>query len=81
VVATRVSMVVLGVFAFLTLTFLALTIGWFSYSEPGFDANSSGWIHLGGWLGIVTALVAWYGSLAGVMNATAKRVVFPTLPR
>ncbi len=36
---------------------------------------------LGGWLGLVTAAFAWYASLAGVMNATAKRVVFPTFPR
>jgi len=59
--------------ALLFLTFLALTIGKF--------ADSSGWTKVGGWLGLMTAVVAWYGSLAGVMNATAKRVVFPTFPR
>jgi len=74
VVATRVSGAVLAVFATLTLTFAALAIGWL-------DNHSSGWIHLGGWLGLVTAIAAWYAALAGVMNATAKRVVFPTFPR
>ncbi|MGN6608350.1 MAG: acetate uptake transporter [Jatrophihabitans sp.] len=81
VVASRTSGAILAVFALLTLTFLALTIGWFAYSAKDFAANSSGWIHLGGWLGLVTAAAAWYASLAGVMNATAKRVVFPTFPR
>ena len=81
IVATRVSGAVLAVFAVLTLTFLALSIGWFAYNPADAAANSSGWIHLGGWLGIVTAALAWYASLAGVMNATAKRVVFPTFPR
>ena len=26
-------------------------------------------------------VLAWYGSMAGVMNATAKRIVLPTFPR
>jgi len=73
IAASRVSAVVLAVFAFLTLTFVALTIGEF--------ATSTGWTKLGGWLGLVTAACAWYGSLAGVTNATVKRVVFPTFPR
>ncbi len=79
--ASRVSGAVLAVFALLTLTFAALAVGWFAYSESDFAKNSSGWIHLGGWLGIVTALAAWYASFAGVTNATFKRVVFPTFPR
>jgi uncharacterized protein len=73
IASTRVSVVIMTVFAALFLTFLALTIGKFG--------DSTGWTKLGGWLGLVTAVVAWYGSLAGVMNATAKRVVFPTFPR
>lgn len=35
---------------------------------------------IGGWLGIVTAFLAWYTSFAGVMNATAGRVVLPVMP-
>jgi uncharacterized protein len=73
IAATRVSGAVLGVFVALTLTFLALTIGAF--------AASPGWTKVGGWLGILTALVAWYASLAGVTNATFKRALLPTLPR
>lgn len=77
----RVSGAVFAVFALLTLTFIALAIGWFAYSTSDFEKNSSGWIHLGGWLGIVTAAAAWYASFAGVTNATYKRIVFPTFPR
>jgi len=57
----------------LTLTFLALAIGWL-------NNHSSGWIHLGGWLGLITALLAWYASFAGVVNSTFKRVVCPVFP-
>ena len=66
-------------FAFLTLTFIALAIGWLS--DDASSTNSNSWIHLGGWLGLITALLAWYASFAGVTNATFKRTVFPTLPR
>jgi hypothetical protein len=67
--AWRVSMGVFAVFVFLTLTFIALFLGAF--------AGAAGLTVLGGWLGIVTALVAWYCSLAVVANATYKRSVLP----
>lgn len=79
IVATRVSGAVLAVFVALTLTFIALSIGNFAADPTAVGPN--GWTKLGGWLGLVTAVLAWYASLAGVMNATAKRVVFPTFPR
>jgi succinate-acetate transporter protein len=79
--ATRVSGAVLVVFVLLTLTFLALTIGWFSESVADFEKNSNAWIHIGGWLGLLTALAAWYASFAGVTNATFRRTVMPTYPR
>lgn len=75
IAATRVSLTVLAVFVFLTLTFVALSIGAFK----GTPLND--WTKIGGWLGLVTAAVAWYTSFAGVANSTFKRVVFPTLPR
>jgi succinate-acetate transporter protein len=81
IAAVRTSGAVLLVFALLTLTFVALTIGWLSETVVSFERNSNGWIHLGGWLGLVTALAAWYASFAGVTNATFKRTVLPVLPR
>jgi succinate-acetate transporter protein len=67
--AWRVSMGVFAVFVFLTLTFIALSLGAFS--------AAAGMTVLGGWLGIVTALIAWYCSLAVVANSTYKRIVLP----
>jgi succinate-acetate transporter protein len=67
--AWRVSMGVFAVFVFLTLTFIALFLGAFS--------GAAGLTVLGGWLGIVTALIAWYCSLAVVANSTYKRTVLP----
>jgi len=81
VAATRVSGAVLIVFVLLTLTFIALAIGWFGYSETDFVKNGSAWIHIGGWLGLLTALAAWYASFAAVTNSTFRRVVLPTFPR
>jgi uncharacterized protein len=73
VAATRVSGAVLVVFALLTLTFFLLAIGEF--------LESSGWTKFGGWVGLATALAAWYASFAGVTNFTFKRTVLPTAPR
>ena len=72
VAAARVNGVVLGVFVFLTLTFLFLTIGALG--------DSSGMAKVGGWLGLVTALLAWYASFAGVTNFTWQRTVLPVFP-
>jgi succinate-acetate transporter protein len=59
-------------FGVLTLAFIALTIG------DLFESTAA--THAGGWLGIVTAFLAWYTSFAGVMNATAGRPVLPVYP-
>jgi uncharacterized protein len=72
IASLRVSGAVLAVFAVLFLTFLFLTIGAF--------AGSAAFTIIGGWLGIITALLAWYASFAGVTNATFKRSVMPTWP-
>ena len=73
VAATRVSGAVLVVFVLLTLTFLVLGIGDLTTT----DAITK----LGGWLGILTALAAWYASFAGVTAFTFKRPLVPTAPR
>jgi len=63
----------MAVFALLTLTFLFLAIGAY--------AKSGAMTQIGGWLGLLTALVAWYASFAGVLNRTSRRVVLPVMPR
>lgn len=71
IAAMRVSMAVLAVFVLLTITFVILAIGWF-------DKESANVIKIGGYLGILTALAAWYASFAGVVESTFKRPVVPT---
>jgi uncharacterized protein len=80
VASLRTTGAVAAVFVLLTLTFLFLTIGFFSESISDFEKNSNGWIHLGGWLGLITAVAAWYASFAGVTNSTFKRAVLPVFP-
>jgi len=70
VAATRVNLAVLTVFVLLTVTFLVLAVGWF-------DQESSGWIKIGGYLGLLTAAAAWYTSFAGVTASTFGRQVLP----
>jgi len=73
VAATRVSGAVLTVFVLLTITYVVLAIGEF--------AGSSGLGKLGGYIGILTALAAWYASFAGVTAFAFKRALVPTGPR
>jgi succinate-acetate transporter protein len=74
VAALRTSTAVLGVFVALSLTFIFLTIG-------AWGSGHTDMTKIGGWLGIVTAALAWYASAAGVINDTHKRVVLPVGPR
>ena len=62
------------VFVFLFATFLLLAIGDFA-APPNATIR-----HIGGWLGLVTAFLAWYHSAAGVTNATWGRTVLPVFP-
>jgi uncharacterized protein len=71
--ALRVSGAVAGVFIALVLTFLLLTIAEF--------AAAAALGKVGGWLGIITALIAWYASAAGVINSTWQRSVLPVWAR
>lgn len=72
VAAMRTSGAILIVFVALALTYIFLCIGAF--------AGSAGLDHIGGWIGIVTAVLAFYASFAVVTNATWKRTVLPVFP-
>jgi succinate-acetate transporter protein len=65
--STQVNTAVVAVFLTLEITEVILFIGNFSASE--------GTIKLGGWVGILTALCAWYASAAGVINGMTGRPV------
>jgi succinate-acetate transporter protein len=72
--STQVSVAVFLVFLTLEATLILLVIGNFDAAHG--HANN-GWVHLGGWVGIVTAGVAWYASAAGVINGmmTPRKVL------
>lgn len=72
VAALRTTAAVALVLLLLTVTYVLLGIG-----------NSGGHatiIHIGGYVGIATAIVAWYTSMAAVVNATWGRTVLPVVP-
>jgi hypothetical protein len=72
IVSTQLNIAVFGVFATLELTEILLFIGNFATKT-----GTGGLITVGGVVGIITALVAWYASAAGVMNGVKGKVVLP----
>lgn len=69
IASLRVSVAVALVFALLAPTFIVLGIG--------NSADNDTIVQIGGWLGIATAIAAWYASFASVTNKTFGRVVLP----
>jgi uncharacterized protein len=65
IAATTLSRPVLVVFVLLTITFFVLAIANFA-SQPGIAV-------LGGYLGLLTAIAAWYASAITVIASTRKR--------
>jgi len=69
IMSTQVNMAVFLVFLTLELTEIILFIGNFT--------GSTGTVKLGGYVGVITAIVAWYASAAGVSNGIAGKLRFP----
>jgi succinate-acetate transporter protein len=67
--AARINMAVFLVFLTLEATEILLFVGNF--------AGSTGIVQIGGYVGILTALVAWYTSAAGVVNGMSARPFLP----
>jgi succinate-acetate transporter protein len=72
IASLRTTGAVAAVFLALTVTFVLLTIG-----ALGQHTNAT---RAGGWAGLVTAVLAWYASFAGVTNATWRRTLLPMVP-
>jgi uncharacterized protein len=72
VAALRTSAAVLTVFVLLTVTFILLAIG-----AVGPHTTVTHW---GGYVGLATAIAAWYASFAAVTNSTFGRTVLPVVP-
>ncbi|HEY0754582.1 MAG TPA: acetate uptake transporter [Ktedonobacteraceae bacterium] len=68
----RTNGALISVFLFLTLTFFALAI-----------ANFGGgaiWAQIGGYLGVITAILAWYTGAATMLATTRSPVQLPVFP-
>ena len=78
VASLRTTAAVSAVFLLLAITFIVLGIG--NSALAGTTNVTNGTIKLGGYLGIVTAIVAWYASFAAVVNSTFGRVIMPVFP-
>jgi uncharacterized protein len=72
VASFRTTAAVNLVFLLLAITFFVLGIG----DAVGNDTISK----LGGWIGLATAVAAWYASFAGVTNFTFGRELLPVRP-
>lgn len=77
VASLRTSGMLVAVFVMLTITFLLLAIGNANLTGA---AVSNSTIKIGGWTGLITAALAWYGVLAIVTNSTFGRGVLPLYP-
>jgi succinate-acetate transporter protein len=77
VMSTQLNTAVFGVFLTLGVTEIILSIGNFTLAG---QASTSGIIQIGGYVGLLTALVAWYASMAGVANGMGARIKIPVGP-
>jgi uncharacterized protein len=69
IMSAQVTVSVFLVFLTLEVTEILLFIGFFS--------DNANILKIGGYIGILTALVAWYGSAAGVANGMGGRIRLP----
>ena len=74
ILSAQVNMAVFGVFLTLEITEIILCIGNFN---AGAALNPTTTIKIGGYVGLLTALVAWYASAAGVSNGIARQAQIP----
>jgi succinate-acetate transporter protein len=63
----------------IALVFILLAVAFFLLGIGNARASDS-LIKAGGWVGLATAIVAWYASFAAVTNSTFGRTVLPVVP-
>ena len=78
IASLRTTGAVFAVFLLLTITFILLGSATRRWRARPRLTNST--IKIGGWVGLATAVVAWYASAAGVLNDTWGRIVLPVFP-
>jgi uncharacterized protein len=72
IASLRTTAAIALVFALLAVTFIVLGIG-----DVGANPDVT---KIGGWIGIATAIAAWYASFAAVTNSTFGRILLPVGP-
>jgi succinate-acetate transporter protein len=72
IASLRTTGILFLIFLVLTVTFVLLDLG----ELAGWAAGGT----LGGWFGVVDAILAFYASAAAVVNFTFKKTVFPVVP-
>ncbi len=72
IASLRTAGIIVLVFVLLLITLIFLSIG--------FSGNTLSTIKIGGYVGIATALAAWYAGAAGIINSTFGRTVLPLFP-
>jgi uncharacterized protein len=70
--AFRINGVLALTLTVLLLTFIALTYGHLVQHAP--------WVRIGGWLGLLTAALAWYIMLAGILRSVGGSIQLPLFP-
>jgi len=70
VASLRTTAAVAAVFLLLAITFIVL----------GLEFSGGNSTKLGGYLGLITAIVAWYASFAVVLNSTFGKTILPVMP-
>ena len=78
IASLRTTGAVALVFLLLAITYIVLGIG--NSALAGTTNVTNGTIKLGGYIGIITALAAWYASFAAVVNSTFARTIMPVFP-
>lgn len=69
----RTTAAVALVFLLLAVTFILLAIGDMGHGHSSIT-------HAGGYVGLATAVAAWYASFAAVLNSTFARTMLPVVP-
>jgi succinate-acetate transporter protein len=72
----RINGALVAVFVLLFVTYILLAIGEFSGAAAG-----SGITSIGGWIGVLTAIAAWYTALTGILRGVSGgKVALPVFP-
>lgn len=72
ILSARTNVAIFAVF--LTLEITEILLAWGNFNG---DAAGSGLVSIGGWVGVLTAIVAWYTSFAIIANSQRSRPVLP----